>query len=191
MMQWVARGYFYSSQNPFYQELLHSLLTTFFHHWKGQVAVFWNSFPNQRPTTEMPKTSNICAQLLISCPWVDLNFSMVANHWSNDVMEKSIAEAYPKKRDLLIFDCWIGLNFSMVTNHWMVTIYGWSLPPKHDLLIFGRWAGLNFSLLSLLEPVGSHPIPGPVQQWYHRLNPTIVLLSSLKSLALLGLEEKL
>ena len=97
MMQWVARGYFYSSQNPFYQELLHSLLTTFFHHWKGQVAVFWNSFPNQRPTTEMPKTSNICAQLLISCPWVDLNFSMVANHWSNGVMETIYRWSLPQK----------------------------------------------------------------------------------------------
>ena len=102
-----------------------------------------------------------------------------------------MAEAFPKRHDLLIFGRWAGLNFSMVTNHWMVTIYGLSLPWKHDLLIFGRWAGLNFSLLSLLEPVGSHPIPGPVQQWYHRLNPTIVLLSSLKSLALLGLEGKL
>ena len=79
----------------------------------------------------------------------------------------------------------------MIANQWSNDGNDPWLPQKHDLLIFGRWAGLNFSLLSLLEPVSSHPIPGPVQQWYHRLNPTIVLLSSLKSLALLGLEEKL
>ena len=29
-----------------------------FQHWKGKVSVFWNFFPNQRLTNEMPKTSN-------------------------------------------------------------------------------------------------------------------------------------
>ena len=94
MMQWVARGYFYSSQNPFYQELLHSLLTTFFIIERGKSHYFGilSQTRGQRMKCQKPQT-----YVLISGPRVGLNFSMVANHWSNNGMETIHGWSLPQK----------------------------------------------------------------------------------------------
>ena len=62
----------------------------------------------QKPQTDM------CSSLALGK--VE-NFSRVANRCNGQTMgwKQSMAEAYPKKHDLLIFGRWAGLNFSLLS----------------------------------------------------------------------------